>query len=270
MTASAFSPERPLAILTAMPDEARALTDALDAADPGTPGTGVAGRPRRIEHGGRVYRFGELWGLPVVVAVARCGKVAAAVTTTELIARFEAAAVVCTGVAGGLGEGVAIGDVVVADVLVQHDLDPRPLWPRHVVPLLETGEFPADAGLANRLEAGARAYAACGAGGAVHRGLIASGDQFVHGPVMGRGVREALPQALCVEMEGAAVAQVCYEYSVPCAVVRTISDRADDDAPADFGVSLGAFAASHTFGILSRAFGSGEVPPADASRGGAA
>ena len=237
-----MTPRKPrLGVLTAMPDEARALLDELGPT------------ARRIEHGRRVYSTGVLWGTPAVIVVARCGKVAAATTATELIVRFGVEAMICTGVAGGLGPGVDIGDVVVADRLVQHDLDPRPLWPRHVVPLLETGFFETDPVWSDRLAHAARRYEADGEGGRVHRGLIASGDQFIHGPVMGDALLGALPGALCVEMEGAAVAQVCFEYGVPCAVFRSISDRADADAPSDFGESLGAFAASHTRGILSLA-----------------
>jgi adenosylhomocysteine nucleosidase len=224
-----------LAIMTAMPEEASMLLARL------APGAA------RIEHGRREFHIGTLHGSPVALVVARCGKVSAAATTTELIVRFGVDAVVCTGVAGGLGEGVAIGDIVVADRLVQHDLDPRPLWPRHVVPLLERSEFHADPGWTDRLEVAARRFEA---GGRVHRGLIASGDQFIHGEHAGHALRDLLPGVLCVEMEGAAVAQVCCEYAIPCAVVRVISDRADSDAPADFGVSLGSFAAGHTAGII--------------------
>ena len=228
-----------LGILTAMPDEAAAL---LDAIGPGA---------ERVEYGRRVYTVGTLWGVDAVVVVARCGKVAAATTVTELLVRFGVGAVVCTGVAGGLGEGVGLGDVVVADRLVQHDLDARPLWPRHVVPLLEEGFFATDPAWTDRIERAAEGFA--GEGVRVHRGLIASGDQFIHGPAMGRAVLDALPGALCVEMEGAAVAQVCLEYGVGCAVFRAISDRADADAPADFGRSLGSLAASYTRGILMHA-----------------
>ena len=228
-----------LGILTAMPEEAGAL---LEAFGPGAD---------RVEFGRRVYTVGTLWGVDVVVVVARCGKVAAATTATELIARFGVDHVICTGVAGGLGEGVSIGDVVVADRLVQHDLDARPLWPRHVVPLLEEGFFATDPEWTERIERAARAFVR--GGERVHRGLIASGDQFIHGLTMGGAVLGALPGVLCVEMEGAAVAQVCREYGVGCAVFRAISDRADADAPADFGRSLGSLAASHTRGILSRA-----------------
>jgi adenosylhomocysteine nucleosidase len=228
-----------VAILTAMPEEASAILGALGA------------DARRVEHGRRVYHFGEIDGTPVGVVVARCGKVAASTTVTELIVRFGASAVLCTGVAGALDPDVSIGDVVVADRLVQHDLDPRPLWPRHTVPLLETAFFEADPGWTERIVEAARAFEGAGR---VHRGLIASGDQFIHDPDAGASIRAELPGVLCVEMEGAAVAQVCHEYGVPFAVFRAISDRADADAAADFTGSLGSFAATHSRGILSGVF----------------
>ena len=233
------------AVLVAMPEEGAALVEAMSVSN-------------RVEHGRRTFLFGDLWGTLAAVVVARCGKVAAATTVTELIVRFGVGRVICTGVAGGVGDRVAIGDVVVADALVQHDLDPRPLWPRHIVPLLDTGTFETEPDLSARIADAARAHADLdGAGGDVHRGLIASGDQFIHGPAMADAIQDALPDVLAVEMEGAAVAQVCHEYGVPFAVFRTISDRADGDAAADFGESLGSFAASHTRGILSRVFGGG-------------
>lgn len=228
----------PIGVLVAMPEEGSALVGAMDLDE-------------QIEHGRRTFLLGTLWGTPVVVVIARCGKVAAATTVTELIVRFGVGSVICTGVAGGIGAGISVGDVVVADALVQHDLDARPLWPRHIVPLLELGTFETDRPLSDRIEGAARAHARQGAGGRVHRGLIASGDQFIHGPDAADAILDALPDTLAVEMEGAAVAQVCFEYGVPCAVFRTISDRADEAAAAEFGDSLGSFAASHTVGILS-------------------
>jgi adenosylhomocysteine nucleosidase len=86
----------------------------------------------------------------------------------------------------------------------------------------------------------------------VHRGLIVSGDQFVASATAVAALREALPEALAVEMEGAAIAQVCYEYGVPCAVVRTISDTADDHAPGSFMAFLTGIAGTYSNAILAR------------------
>jgi adenosylhomocysteine nucleosidase len=86
----------------------------------------------------------------------------------------------------------------------------------------------------------------------VHRGLIVSGDQFVASATAVDLLRAGLPDALAVEMEGAAIAQVCYEYGVPCAVVRTISDTADAHAPASFITFLTEIAGTYSSGILRR------------------
>jgi adenosylhomocysteine nucleosidase len=86
----------------------------------------------------------------------------------------------------------------------------------------------------------------------VHRGLIISGDQFVASAAAVEALREALPDALAVEMEGAAIAQVCHEYGVPCAIVRTVSDTADAHAPASFASFLTEIAGTYSNGILKR------------------
>jgi nucleoside phosphorylase len=138
------------------------------------------------------------------------------------------------GVAGGLGAGVKVGDVVVADALLQHDLDVSPLFPRHEVPLTGLARFPADPVFSNTVARGTMA-ALAGSGATLHRGLIVSGDRFVSTAAESQALRAALPDALAVEMEGAAVAQVCHAFGTPLAVVRSISDRADDTAHVDFG-----------------------------------
>jgi adenosylhomocysteine nucleosidase len=192
----------------------------------------------------------------VVLALSGIGKVAAATTATALIERFGIARIVFTGVAGGVGGGVNVGDVVVAQEYLQHDMDASPLFPRWEVPGYARSRWDCDATLsALLLEAasacvtsargqfGMKTGIAVAAEGAVHRahhGLIASGDRFVCAADEAHRLRTALRDAghdvLAVEMEGAAVAQVCHDYGLPFAAVRTISDRADDSAHVDFSL----------------------------------
>lgn len=186
---------------------------------------------RRQTAAGREFWTGHLHGQDVVVVLSRIGKVAAATTATVLIERFGVRRIVFTGVAGGLGPGVTVGDVVVADSFLQHDLDASPLFPRHEVPLYGTSRFPTDAGLSAGL---AQAVRSALPGSALHCGLVVSGDRFVATSAECRALQAALPEALAVEMEGAAFAQVCHDYGIPFAAVRTISDRADDSAHVDF------------------------------------
>ena len=180
---------------------------------------------------GREFWLGHLHGQPVVAVLSRIGKVAAATTATVLIERFGVKRIVFTGVAGGLAAGVNVGDIVVADNFLQHDLDASPIFPRYQVPLYGIDRFTADPGLAARL---AQASRSALPEVRLHRGLVLSGDRFVSTTAECSVLQAALPQALAVEMEGAAIAQVCHDYGIPFAAVRTISDRADDAAHVDF------------------------------------
>jgi adenosylhomocysteine nucleosidase len=180
---------------------------------------------------GREFWRGHLHGQEVVAVLSRIGKVAAATTATVLIERFGVQRIVFTGVAGGLGPGVNVGDIVVADGFLQHDLDASPIFPKYEVPLYGLSRFTADPELSVQLAAAAHAALP---GVTLHRGLVISGDRFVATTVESRALQLALPEALAVEMEGAAIAQVCHDYGMPFAAVRTISDRADDTAHVEF------------------------------------
>lgn len=197
--------------------------------------------------GGRDYWVGHLHGQEVVAVLSRIGKVAAATTATALIERFRVDGIVFTGVAGGLARGVARGDVVVAESFLQHDLDASPIFPRYEVPLYATSRFATDAALTARLEAAARTALH---GTRVHRGLVVSGDRFVSSAAESQALQAALPDALAVEMEGAAFAQVCHDYGVPFAAVRTVSDRADDEAHGDFLSFIDEVASRHSAAIV--------------------
>lgn len=246
----------PTAILSALPQEQHGLIELLR-------------RPCKLRHAGREFWQGDLQGQPVVLALSRIGKVAAATTATALIERFGVRRMVFTGVAGGMGMEVKVGDVVVATDFMQHDLDVSPLFPRYEVPFYGKTRFASDAGLTALLFG-----AACAAlesehakgqaslathrfpGARVHRGQIASGDRFVSGASESRALLAALAGAghevLAVEMEGAAVAQVCLDYGVPFAAVRTISDRADDSAHMDFQRFVNEVASRYAHAIIQR------------------
>ncbi|WP_127806760.1 5'-methylthioadenosine/adenosylhomocysteine nucleosidase [Hydrogenophaga sp. NH-16] len=198
--------------------------------------------------GGREFWVGHLHGQDVVAVLSGIGKVSAATTATLLIDRFKVQRIVFTGVAGGLGPGVKVGDVVLARSFLQHDMDASPLFPRHEVPLYGRARFEADAALADALELacermlhslpqqlGTSTVDAFGLQAPrLHQGLLISGDRFVATTAESVALQRGLPDALAVEMEGAAFAQVCHDFGVPLAVVRTISDRADDAAHVDF------------------------------------
>jgi len=243
-----------LAILSAMPDEIAAIVESLSDATTRTLGS-------------RQYHAGNFHGVPVVAVFSGWGKVAAAATTTQLIASCEATRIVFTGVAGAMRHGSSIGDVVIGTELIQHDLDASPIFPRYEVPLLGKALLATDAGLRGRLRAAAqeflrqdlpvmvaqseRDWFAISAPKVIE-GVIASGDQFFDSAEEIEALRRRLPQVVCVDMEGAAVAQVCEEYSVPFAIVRTLSDSADESAPQDFPRFSREISGHYSLGILTR------------------
>ena len=215
---------------------------------------------------GRECVLGHWHGQEVVAVLSRIGKVAAATTVTALMERFDVQQVVFTGVAGGLAPAAQVGDVVVAQAFLQHDMDASPLFPRYEVPLYGLARFATDAALTAELTQAAQAALAQGVldaatvaewqlGAArVHQGLVLSGDRFVATRAESQRLQLELPEALAVEMEGAAVAQVCLDYGVPFAALRTISDRADDDAHADFLKFVDRVASLYSAAILERFF----------------
>ena len=243
----------PIGIMSAMHEELAAVLQALP-------------DEQRVQVAGRDFWQGHWHGRPVVAVLSRIGKVAAATTATALIERFGVGQIVFTGVGGGLGSGVKVGDVVLARSLVQHDMDASPLFPRHEVPLYGRSRFDTDPGLSDALQrasqevlvdvaphVGFEAIAEFGLQSPrLHEGLIASGDRFVSTTAECRSLQQTLPEALAVEMEGAAVAQVCADYGVPFAALRTISDRADDDAHADFSRFIRQVASRYSVAMLSQ------------------
>ncbi|MCY7370957.1 MAG: 5'-methylthioadenosine/adenosylhomocysteine nucleosidase [Polaromonas sp.] len=242
-----------IAILSALAEEQHGLIDLLEG-------------PVCTRHAGRDFWRGKLHGQAVVLALTRIGKVAAATTTTALIEQFGVNRVVFTGVAGALGKDVNMGDVVVATAFLQHDLDASPLFPRFEVPLYGRTLFDSDAQLTALLcRAAADAvrdraqflpHADAFPAARMHLGLVATGDAFIseasESAALQVTLRAAGFDALAVEMEGAAVAQVCHDYGVPFAAVRTISDRADDTAHVDFPAFVADVASRYARVIVER------------------
>jgi adenosylhomocysteine nucleosidase len=238
------------AILSALPEEQHGLLEQLHGAHQQT----VAGRD---------FWLGQLHDQPVVLGLSRIGKVSATLTAAVLIGHLGASRIVFTGVAGGLAPGVKVGDVVVAHDFIQHDLDVSPLFPRYEVPNYGRSRFLCDPALTALLaQAAKRALATTStaaspiwAGAQVHTGLIASGDRFVSSAEDSSRLQAALQSAghtaLAVEMEGAAVAQVCADYGVAFAAMRTISDRADDTAHLDFPTFVTTVASRYAQRIMA-------------------
>ncbi|MGH8261483.1 MAG: 5'-methylthioadenosine/adenosylhomocysteine nucleosidase [Steroidobacteraceae bacterium] len=243
-----------LAIVSAMNEEIALVVDRLK-------------RTTTRELGRRVFHAGLFHGVEAVAVFSRMGKVAAAATITQLTASYPVSRLVFSGVAGGVRHGLAIGDIVVASALVQHDMDASPIFPLYEVPLLGQSRFATDVDLHERLARAARDFLAHDLRGRVapgeldffrvsspkaSSGVVASGDKFFASTAEVDDLRRRLPEVACVEMEGAAAAQVCAEYGIPFGVVRTISDSADENSVHDFPRFAREVARHYSAGILER------------------
>lgn len=247
---------RPFGILVPLAEEAEALF-ALMQEDGAT-------KTHRI--GGRDYHTGHLFGRPCVLTLSRVGKVAAATAAVGLIHEYAVGAILNVGVAGGAATSVKVGDIVVGETMLQHDLDARPIFPRYEVPLTGVSRFSADAAISENLSQAVLDFLTedlpalpaeirdqfALASPRLHQGLIISGDQFVNGHDAVAALRHDLPDALAIEMESGAIGQVCHDYGIPCAVLRIISDSADDNAHVDFPAFLRAVASYYSHHILRR------------------
>ncbi|MBC7450989.1 MAG: 5'-methylthioadenosine/adenosylhomocysteine nucleosidase [Cytophagales bacterium] len=217
------------------------------------------------EAGMRTFYLGSIQGKKCVVSLSRIGKVASSVTAAVMIERFHIGRLIVTGVAGGLTDDVNIGDVVVATSSIQHDMDCRPLFPQFEAPLLGKAIFECDEAMVqqavescNRFINNELSYyvnkeelqALYIHEPKVHKGVLVSGDQFIGTMEQFDKIRTELPDAIFVEMEGAAVAQVCYEYNVPLVVVRSISDKANAIAHIDFNRYIHNVAKYYTWGLI--------------------
>lgn len=185
----------------------------------------------------QTHRFGELEiytgclnGCRTVLSLSGIGKVNAAIATTLLAQHFQAAYIINTGSAGGIGKGIAVGDVVIGTQTAHHDVDVTAFgYQVGQVPQLPP-RFDSHADLVSLAQQAATAFD----GAAVHRGLIVSGDRFIHDSAAVAEIRSHFPDVLAVEMEAAAIAQVCMRFGVPYVVIRAMSDSADEKADISF------------------------------------
>ncbi|MBM5572890.1 MULTISPECIES: 5'-methylthioadenosine/adenosylhomocysteine nucleosidase [Deefgea] len=220
----------------------------------------------QIHHiGKREYRSGTLWGVACVCVLSGIGKVAAASTVTSLIQHFGVTEIVLSGVAGAADASLRVGDIVIADELIQHDMNAFPIFPKFEIPRSGKSRFATSAQLSQQLTQAAQIFiaqqmnqhisAAARAQFGLEQvqivaGLIASGDQFIQDLQVLAGLKQELPDLLAVEMEGAAIAQVCDDFEIPYAIMRTISDEANEHAHLDFKQFIHEVAAQYSLGIL--------------------
>ena len=176
------------------------------------------------------YYEGTLEGQEVVVVQCGVGKVNAAMCAQILCDLYGVTHLVNTGIAGSLCAELDIGDLVVSQDAMYHDFDCNAFgYPTGKVPGLDVIQFPADETMIAYASAAAEAVHP----GHVRLGRVASGDQFVASKELKNKIIE-ITQALCTEMEGAAIAQTAYRNGIPFVILRAISDKADDSAEMDY------------------------------------
>lgn len=180
---------------------------------------------------GMTFYQGTIMGKDVVVVRSGIGKVNAGICSQILVDRYQVEGIINTGIAGSLRNEINIGDIVLATVAVQHDVDATGFgYPLGEIPQMGIKEFPADEKLrALAEECSKKANPDI----QVFCGRVASGDQFISSKDKKNWIQDNF-DAYCTEMEGAAIAQAAYLNNIPYLVVRAISDKADDSANMDY------------------------------------
>lgn len=223
---------------------------------------------KSVKKGMRTYFYGKLFDKEIVLAFSRWGKVASATTTTQLINDFDIKEVIFTGVAGSVSKKINIGDIVIGKNMYQYDMNASPLIEPLEIPLLEKTFFETNVHNRKVLNRATQQFLLnfpqhIDINEAKNFNInkpkvfvedIASGDQFISTKQQIEKIKNAIPSIGCVEMEGAAVAQVCYEYQIPFSIFRTISDKADDNAHIAFQKFAKQVASKYALGILRNYF----------------
>ena len=201
--------------------------------------------------GNMTFVRGDLRGKRVVCAKCGIGKVFAAMCAQTMILRYAPACIINSGVAGTLSDTLTIGQIALAEQVVQHDMDTSPIGdPVGLISGINVIYIPADPAVTDGLAAAVTAE-----GVPYERGTVASGDQFIchtadKTRIKGNFEAEGKPVIAC-EMEGAAIGQVCYVNGVPYGILRAISDGGDEQAFADYPTFLVAAAETATRVMLS-------------------
>lgn len=249
--------EKIIGIMGAMPEEVESIVAMLE-------------ERQEVELGGRSYYVGLINNIKTVVVFSRWGKVAASTTATTLILKFGANEILFTGVAGAINPKLQIGDIVIGKSLYQHDMDGRPLMSQFEIPLLGVTHFDCSQDKLDKAkkiitEMLEKKHLEKVISNKIRKqfginepklyiGDIASGDKFFANSNDKNALLKLLPTVMCVEMEGAAVTQVCYEYQVPFTIIRTISDVADEKAELDFPAFINSISSKYSLEIVKLYF----------------
>ena len=207
-----------IGIIGAMEEEVAALKEDMDIQE-------------TVELASMVFCKGKLCGKDVVVVRSGIGKVNAGICAQILVDRFRADMLINTGIAGSLDARIDIGDMVISTDALHHDMDATIFGDAiGQIPRMDTLAFPADEELVQKA---AKANEKANPDIRTFAGRVASGDQFISsGEAKEKIVENFHP--LCVEMEGAGIAQAAYLNKVSYVIIRAISDKADNSATMDY------------------------------------
>ncbi|MGT2911683.1 5'-methylthioadenosine/adenosylhomocysteine nucleosidase [Streptococcus cameli] len=178
---------------------------------------------------GNTYYSGRIGSHEVVLVQSGVGKVMSAMSVAILVETFAVDALINTGSAGAVADGLAIGDVVIAERLAYHDVDLTAFGYDYGQMSAQPLYFEADRQLMEQLETVLQQQDL-----PYQRGLIATGDSFIAGQDKVDGIKSHFPEVLAVEMEGAAIAQAAHATGKPFLVIRAMSDTAQGDANITF------------------------------------
>ena len=207
-----------IGVIGAMEEEVASLINQMEDADSKT-------------MAGMTFNKGKLWNQDAVVVQSGIGKVNMAICTQILVNIYGVDMLINTGVAGGLYKDINVGDIVISSDALQHDFDVTGLgYKKSVIPGMETSVFTADTEL---VEMAKEACEIVNPEIQCFVGRVVTGDQFISDKEKKKWLTDTFA-GYCTEMEGAAIAQVCYFNHIPFLIVRAISDKADDSASMDY------------------------------------
>ncbi|MDF2534797.1 MAG: mtnN [Bacillales bacterium] len=206
-----------IGIIGAMEEEVALLKENIEITDEVTVGTCR-------------YYIGKMHGVEVVLLLSGIGKVNAAMSTAILLEKFKPDYIINAGSAGGFSKGLKVGDIVISTEVVHHDVDITAFGYVHG----QVAQLPPTYQADEKLLELAFEIASKIEGVNAEKGLIASGDIFIHTPEQRATIHGHFPELKAGEMEAAAVAQVAFQFNVPFVIARSLSDIAGDNSGISF------------------------------------
>jgi adenosylhomocysteine nucleosidase len=229
--------DRPLAILVALDEEARALVQHL--------------APSTVSSPQLAVWEGALEGTPVVLVITGVGKVSAAAAAQFTCDTFAPRSLLVVGLAGATDSDGQRGQLVVASGALQHDVDARPFTAaKGVIPSLGKSMFAADPILSEKLRSATESVV--GNPRIIRSGVVLTGDQIVTSRAVRDGLLAEFSDGACFDMETAAVAQVAHQNGIPWAALRMISDSADETFNLEEVLGFGIRTAADLFDQIVR------------------